>query len=176
MKPQKLYHGSSNKIDGPLQVILRQDSPDHIHTRASVFATGRADVASIFMFQFNEHIASIGLEQDIAYICIWGTPEEFSPRDKGGFLYVLPVTSFEKVGKEYEWQSFESVFPMEVRRHESVIQAMMQYGVQVYFINNEDVFDQIRDQKDNRSTILKDLTSENQTQGLNIKSFVSKFA
>lgn len=156
-KPPFLYHGSFQSVDGPLKPILKQDSPDHIHTRASVFATDRADIASLFMFPFNEHIASIGFEQSMTYICIWGTPEEFITKDKGGYLYILPIDTFEKVGKEYEWQSFEAILPIEVRRYKSVIQGMIQCGAQVYFINNESVFDQIRDNKDHRMTILKDL-------------------
>lgn len=161
MKPQKLYHGSFHEIDGPLQPIFIQDSPDHIHTRAAVFATDRADVASLFMFPFKEHIASIGFEQGIAYICIWGTSEEFVSKDKGGYLYILSGDTFEKVGKEYEWQSFEAVLPVEVRRYKSVIQGMIQCGVQVYFINDESIFDQIRDNKDHRMPIIKKLKSEN---------------
>lgn len=48
----------------------------------------------------------------------------------------------------------------------------MECGGQVYFINDESVFDQIRDRKENRLSILKNLISENKIQGLNIKSFI----
>lgn len=169
-KPQKVYHGSSNQIDGSLQPILKQDSPDHIHTRASVFATERIDVASLFMFPF-ENIASIGLEQDIAYICIWGTHEEFISKDRGGFMYVLPGTIFEKIGKEYEWQSFSPVVPLEVRKYDSVIDGIMECGAQVYFINDDPLFDRIVADKDNRAPILKELISENQEMNINPKIF-----
>ncbi|MDP3792590.1 MAG: hypothetical protein Q8Q89_02570 [bacterium] len=160
-KPKILYHGSSQKVDGSLQPILKQDSPDHVHTRASVFATERINTAALFMFLFKDHIASIGLEQGIAYICIWGTAEEFAPHDKGGYIYILPSDSFEKIGKEYEWQSFEPVQPIEVKKFKSVIDGMIECGVQVYFINDDKIFDQIRDNKDDRISILKKLKSEN---------------
>ena len=156
-KLEVLYHGSSTRIEGPLQPILKQDSPDHIHTKASVFATDRKDVASLFMFPFKEHIASIGFEDDTAFICIWGTPEEFKAKDKGGYLYTLPVDTFEKVGKEYEWQSFESVKPVKVEKHDSVINGMLACGAKVYFINDEETMNRIRDNVGNRMPILKQL-------------------
>jgi len=156
-KPKVLYHGSSSKIDGLLQPILKQDSPDHVHTKASVFATDRKDVASLFMFPFKEHVASIGFEEDTAFICIWGAQEEFKTKDRGGYLCVLPTDTFEKVGKEYEWQSFESVKPLEVKKYDSVIDGMLSCGTKVYFINDEKMMDKIRDNVGNRMPILKQL-------------------
>lgn len=158
-KPSFLFHGSSRLIEGFLQPVLEHKTFDHIHGRPAVFATARIDIASLFMFPLDV-LASIGFEEDVAYICIWGTSEEFSLKDKGGFLYVLPADKFEKVGKEYEWQSFEAVQPLEVKKFESVIDGMIQCGAHVYFINDNDVFDQIRDNKESRMPILKKLRSE----------------
>jgi len=156
-KPQVLYHGSFCRIDGSLEPILKQDSSDHIHTRASVFATDRKDVASLFMFPFKEHIASIGFEDGTAFICVWGTSEGFSPKDKGGYLYTLPSNTFEKVGKEYEWQSFESVKPLEVKKYDSVIDGMFSCGAKIYFIDNEETMNKIRNNVGNRIPILQKL-------------------
>lgn len=169
-KPAVLYHGSEHKIEGHLIPVIEKKTLDHIHSRAAIFATERDDIAALFMFPLDV-LASIGFEQDISYICIWGTAEEFAPKDKGGFLYVLAADNFEKVGKEYEWQSFEAVTPIEVRKFESVIQGMIQYGVQVYFINDDNIFDQIRDNKEHRIPILKQLISDNQRQDKNVKAF-----
>ncbi|MBI4158158.1 MAG: hypothetical protein HY505_00855 [Candidatus Yanofskybacteria bacterium] len=157
MKPQKLYHGSSSEIKGSLQPVLKQDSPDHIHTRASVFATERIDIASLFMFPFKENIASIGFEEGTAFICVWGTPEEFKVKNRGGYLYTLPVDTFEKVGKEYEWQSFESINPLEVKKYDSVIDGILSCGAKVYFINDEKIMDKIRDNVGHRMPILQGL-------------------
>ncbi|MDO8495139.1 MAG: hypothetical protein Q7S32_01240 [bacterium] len=165
-----LYHGSPHKIAGELKPVLKHSTSDHIHDLPAVFATERIDVASLFMFPV-EVIHSIGFEQDIAYICIWGTSEEFLPKDKGGFVYRLPSTSFEKIGKKYEWQSFEEVTPGEVIEFPSVIAGMIESGVQVYFINNEMTFDKIVAEKDNRAPILRELISENQKQNINAKNF-----
>ena len=167
MKPKKLYHGNNTQIRGSLKPILKRDTVNHIHNKASVFATARIDIAALFMFPMDT-LASIGFEKDIAYICIWGNKEEFN--DNGGFIYVLPSKSFIKFGKEYEWQSFEQVKPIEVKRFKSVIGGMINCGVQVYFINNDKIFDKIVSTK-TRSSILKRLISENQKIKTNIKKF-----
>ena len=169
MKPEKLYHGSGQKVN-ILNPTLVQAGADQVHTRAAVFATERKDVAAIFMFPLNT-LHSIGLEKDIAYICIWGDASEFSEKDSGGYVYELPSGSFEKMGKEYEWQSFDSVRLSKIDHYESVIKGMMECGVQVYFIKNDSVFDQIVAQKNERASILKDLISENEKLGINIKKF-----
>ena len=166
----KLYHGSSQHIEGALKPILKHGTLDHVHDRPAVFATERIDVASLFMFPA-DILASIGFEQDIAYICIWGTPEEFTDKDKGGFVYVLPSISFEKMGKDYEWQSFEAVEPLEIREFGSVIGGMVECGAQVYFIDSDDIFDRITADKNNRVPILKKLISENQKINSNLKTF-----
>ncbi len=169
---KKLYHGSSHKITGPLQPILVQDTPDHIHTKPSVFATERKDLAALFMFP-EKLISSIGFEQDIPFICIWGTNEEFNGKKLTGYLYIFNSQDFEKVGKEYEWQSFKPVSPVEVKEFPSVIDALIDNGVQVYFINDDPTFDKIVEHKFNRAPILKDLTSENQKRQKNIKIFTN---
>ncbi len=151
----KLYHGSSLKIEGVLKPV--------------VFATDRADLAALFSFPV-DRLSSIGFEQDIAYICIWGTPEQLDGNRKG-YLYILPDDTFEKVGKDYEWQSFSLVKPVEIKEFDSVIDGMMATGVQVYFINDDPAFDKIVADKDNRAPILKKLVSENQKKNINVKKF-----
>jgi hypothetical protein len=169
-KPKKLYHGSNSKINGPLKPVLKKDSPDHIHIRPAVFGTARIDIAALFMFPF-DNIASVGFEQDIAYICIWGTPEEFIANDKGGFIYVLSSDTFEKIGKEYERQSFKTVMPIEIKEFSSVIDGIIICKAQVYFIDNNLLFDRIITDKNNRAPILKELISENQKKNVGIKIF-----
>ncbi len=170
MKPDKLYHGSNYKIGETLKPLLLKDSPDHIHNKAAVFATEKIDIAAMFMFPA-DILHSIGFENNIAYICIWGEAQEFKDKDPGGFVYVLPVESFEKIGKEYEWQSFQEVSPLETKFYPSVISGMMENYVQVYFINDEIIFDQIVIQKNNRAPILKNIVSENEKVGINIRRF-----
>lgn len=172
MTPDALYHGSAARIDGPLEPVLRHGSADHVHERAAVFAAERADLASLFMIP-GDALSSIGFEQDVAYICIWGTPEEFVARDRGGWLYVLPGAKFEKIGKWYEWQAFEAVTPTEVRRYPSAVAGMIENGAQVYFVNDDPTFDAIVRDKDNRAPLLSRLTSENKRQGRNVRAFTA---
>lgn len=169
-KAEHLYHGSSYRIDGSLKPVLKHGTLDHIHTKPAVFATERIDVAALFMFPMDV-LASIGFEEDIAYICIWGTPEESAVKDKGGFIYILPSISFEKIGKNYEWQSFEPVQPIEVKKFKSTIDGMIECGAQVYFINDNEIFNGIVADKNNRAPILRELVSENQKINPNVKTF-----
>jgi hypothetical protein len=172
MTPAALYHGSAARIDGPLQPMLRHGSADHVHERAAVFAAERADLASLFMIP-GDALSSIGFEQDVAYVCIWGAPEEFAARDRGGWLYVLPGEKFEKIGKWYEWQAFEPVTPSETRRYPSAVDGMIENGAQVYFVNDDPTFDVIVRDKDRRAPLLATLTSENQKRGRNVRHFAA---
>jgi hypothetical protein len=166
--PEKLYHGSGTYIEGPLMPMLEQSTSDHVHVRAAVFATEREDVAALFMSPPGV-LLSIGFENDIAYICIWGTREEFAAKDHAVFMYVLPGDSFEKIGKEYEWQSFEPVTPIDVKKFDSALDGMMLCGVEVYFVNDDAVFDRIIAEKGNRAPILRELVSENQHRNINVQ-------
>jgi hypothetical protein len=169
-KPLKLYHGSSYEINGPLKPVLEHKTLDHIHKKAAVFATERFDIAALFMLPM-EMLASQGFEQDIPYICIWGTGTDFAKRKMKGFVYVLPSAKFKRIGKDYEWQSFENVSPIKTMHFDSAIEGMMKCGVQVYFINDDEIFDMIFANKENRSSILKGLVSENQRRKKNIRTF-----
>lgn len=166
----KLYHGSSKQINGLLKPILISSKSDYIHKKAAVFGTERQDIAALFMFP-EEFLASIGFEGDVAFICIWGL-QDFKGKDLKGYLYVLPGESFEKIGKDYEWQSYKEVEPIEVKEYQDSILGMMELGVQVYFIQDEKIMDKIVENVGNRSNILKGLVSENQKQGKNIKLLV----
>ena len=169
---KKIYHGSPEKIESALKPALNHATFEHVHDRPAIFGTDRIDASALFMFPMNA-LASIGFEQDIAYICIWGTAEEFAKKDKGGFIYTLPAETFEKIGKDYEWQSFVEVVPAETKRFGSVIDGMVKCGVQVYFINDENTMDSIVAEKDNRAPILSGLTSENQKRNINARTFTT---
>jgi tryptophanyl-tRNA synthetase len=156
-KPATLYHGSTKKIEGPLKPILQKKTGDHTHTKSAVFATERKDIAALFMVPIDGVLASIGLEKDISYICIWGTSKEFALKDKGAYIYTLPSNTFEKIGKGYEWQSFTQVTPVNTEYFESVLTGLLVCGVRIYFINDEKIFDKIVANKNSRLTLLKDI-------------------
>jgi hypothetical protein len=155
-KPSVLYHGSTRKIEGALEPILVKTSEDHLHDLPAVFSTEDIAAASMFMMP-SDALFSIGLEQGISYVCIWGTPEEFAEKDRGGYLYILPSETFVKRGKGYEWQSDVAVTPQEVRHYTSVLEAFKENGVRAYFINDDELFDRIQAHKEMRLEILKDV-------------------
>jgi hypothetical protein len=156
-KPSVVYHGSPRKIDGPLQpILLESELVDESHDRPAVFATEDVATASLFMMP-NDALFSIGREQGISYVCIWGTPEEFTEKDRGGYVYVLPIDTFVRRGKEYEWQSDVAVLPTEVRHYDSVLEGMRENDVRIYFINDDELFDRIQADKNRRLEILKDM-------------------
>lgn len=169
-KPVKLYHGSSHETRGLLKPVLEHKTLDHVHKKAAVFATERLDIAALFMFPM-EILASQGFENDIPYICIWGRRTDFAKRKMDGFIYVLPYAKFKRIGKDYEWQSFEKVSPIRTIHFDSAIEGMMDCGVQVYFINDDEVFDRIFANKESRAHILKELVSENQRKKKNVRAF-----
>lgn len=156
LNDMQVYHGSIRKITGPLLPELLTSSEDHIHQSAVVFATENKAIASLFMMP-SSALFSIGYEQNIAYVCIWGTVEEFKKKDIGGYLYTLPGITFEKKGKVYEWQSVEPVMPIEVQHFTSVLDGMMQCGAKVYFIHDDHIFDLIQQNKNSRLDILKNI-------------------
>ncbi len=95
MNPKLLYHGSSTKINDSLKPILLKDKgSDYIHTKPSVFATERLDLAALFMLSPSV-LSSIGFEKNITYVCIWGKSDNPSLK-KSGFIYVLPGKTFQK--------------------------------------------------------------------------------
>lgn len=155
-KPMVLYHGSSQKIEGELTPVLVKSSEDHLHNLPVVFATEDIAAATLFMMPPSV-LFSIGLEQGISYVCIWGTPEEFAKKDHGGYLYFLSSETFVKRGKGYEWQSDVAVMPQEVKSYGSVLDAFRENGVRTYFINDDELFDRIRAKKEPRLEILKDV-------------------
>jgi hypothetical protein len=155
-KPEFLYHGSSRKIEGALEPVLVKSSEDHLHDLPAVFATDDIAAASLFLMP-SDALFSIGREQDISYVCIWGTPEEFAEKDRGGYLYLLPSETFMKRGKDYEWQSDVAVMPSEIRHYDSSLEGMSQNGVRVYFITDDALFDRIQAKKEPRLEILKDV-------------------
>ena len=164
-----LYHGSDKLVKDYLKPILLKDkSEDYIHSKAAVFATERLDLAALFILP-QSVLSSIGFEKNIAYVCIWGKSDNPSLK-KSGFIYVLPAKTFQKIGKDYEWQSFEPVKPLEIKKFKSAINGMMACGVQVYFIEDEEIFDEITVRK-SRVQLLKKLISENQKRDTNIKEF-----
>ena len=86
--------------------------------------------------------------------------------DKGGTIYVIPSDTF-NLYRGFEWYSKKSVKPIKKIIVKSGLEAMIDRGVQVYFVSG-DRFKKLREGADN-ITVLKGVVSENEKRGLPIQ-------
>ena len=135
-----------------------------------IFATSDRALATCFI----THLKNLkcGKFNDIAYIAV--SKEEFLEHDKGGSLYELPSDTFESDNKkgmgEIEWISKVVVKPIAKQDYESSLTAMLEAGVQVYFVD-EATLAEIKSAPDYGLSMFKKLESENQRTGTNIYTF-----
>ncbi|MDP3954567.1 MAG: hypothetical protein Q8Q06_04085 [bacterium] len=166
-KPEFLYHGSPHR--GIEELEPRAKSHRDPAEGAQVFATQEMGLAAIFM---TEKVAESGLHDRIPYAIIAEPREDFIKNDKGGHIYVLPSDGFvcdpEKGLREYEWTSKSPVRPVKTMEYNSALDAMIENGVQVYFIEPK-TLQEIRQAKDMGLSILQRLESENQKRGVSIE-------
>jgi hypothetical protein len=174
-KPPVLYHASPEKG-------IEEFEPRKKHIRSKdegpvVF--GAKDLAFATMFivrEANDSWTLKGAHNGVYYEVI-NDEERFRAADKGGLLYTLPNDSFEcdiKIGMgECEWCSKEPVKPLSEKFYPSGLEAMIENGVQVYFITKE-VFEKykaVRRDGDKQIEILNNLQSENQRLNKNVIKF-----
>lgn len=166
-KPPFLYHGSPNRDIDELEP--RQKTYRDLEEGPQLFASQELSVASMFLF---EGSFSSGLFNKTPYAAIVGSREEIMQRDRGGHVYVLPSETFScdphKGLGEYEWTTRDSVKPIKTIEYPSAIDAMMENGVQVYFIDQE-TRDRIDNSADHGFAILSSLESENMRRGIKVK-------
>ena len=139
-----------------------------------IFSTPDKALASVFLVEgHNDRWMQIGYFSDIPYVAICMDREEFIKRDNGGVVYIVPSDSFDydpNLGMgDREWTSRESVKPIEEKLYPSALDAMIDNGVNVYFVDKQ-TFDIIKVADDHGLSILLSLTSENQKRGKVIKS------
>ena len=188
------FHGSPNRnIDTlePRSMWERNKDEGDV-----IFATPHIGLAAAFM---SSHDKSRGFSVKMhsfdggPYIFICDNKENFLKLDQGGAIYILPTESFyydiglhgmsriQFLKKSYnpemggldEWVSRKAISPLSKIEFSSVYEAMLDLGVQVYFVEKE-VYQKIRvalKDKSNplkRRMLLKSLTSENQKMNKNI--------
>jgi hypothetical protein len=168
-KPPVLYHASPNK---DIEVFEpRKESVRDATEGPRVFATPDKAVAAMFLVRTNDSWAAIGTFDGTPCFVI-GDKERFTKLDTGGAIYSLPNTSFEtdvtKGLKKLEWTSTENVRPTGKEAFDSALEACINYGVQVYFVDKE-TLQAIRNSSDHGLSILRKLESENQKIGRNVR-------
>ncbi len=170
-KPPFLYHGSPHKdIEA---VEPRKEKHRDPEEGELVFATQDLAIATIFMTKDSRGSGAFG---EVPYVYIIGPRERFIENDNGGHIYVLPSDTFacdpnNKGLGVYEWTSKEKVKPVRKIEYPSTLNAMLENGVQVYFID-EETRRKIEASKDHGLSIYRELESENQRRGINIRSFL----
>lgn len=169
-KPPFLYHGSPHKGIEEFEPRISKGTGEEFG--AMVYATPDLATASAFLAEVKKEW-SAGRFGDTFYVLIPFPREEFIKNDKGGHIYVLPSDTFESDPKrglgEYEWASKTSVKPTKKIEYPSALDAMLENGVQVYFVD-DNTYKQIKESNDHGFSILKNIESENQKRGTNIKS------
>ena len=171
-KPPFLYHGSPHKGVEEFEPRISQGTGEEFG--AMVYATPDLATASAFLAEVKKEW-SAGRFGDAFYVLIPYSREEFIKNDKGGHIYVLPSDTFKSdhergLGK-YEWVSKEKVKPTKKIEEPSALDAMLENGVQVYFVD-DNIYKQIKESNDHGLSILKNLESENQRRGVNVKPLV----
>ncbi|PCI20144.1 hypothetical protein COB64_02435 [Candidatus Wolfebacteria bacterium] len=166
-KPDILYHGSIMK---DLKVIEPKDhNYRDPHEGALIFAAPDLALATIFITKRHHS----GYFNDVPFIVIDEHRESFIKKDKGGAVYVLSSENFKcdsKKGMQHkEWTCDIKVKPKEKIDYPSTLDAMLENGVQVYFVDNK-TYEQVKSSDDGGLAILKDLKSENEERQLNYKT------
>lgn len=170
-KPKFLYHASSNREIENFEP--RAESVRDPEEGSVIFATPDFALATTFLVdEANDRWTQIGKINDTPYMVIM-SKAKFLEHDKGGSIYKFSSDGFasqpDKGMGDDEWVSKNSATPIEKIDVESALEAMIENGVQVFFVE-QDTFSKIKDSAD-KINILKTLKSENQRQGKNIVEF-----
>jgi hypothetical protein len=172
-KPEILYHAS--KVSGITE--LTPQIGIHMRDRSDgevIFSTPDKGFASAFLAENRgSRFMKIGFFRDILVVIINADREEFIKKDTGGSVYSFSSDTFDydpnKGMGDKEWTSKESVRPLSEVRYNSTLDAMIEGGAQVYFVD-ERVFNDIKKAPKNGYDIITGLTSENERINKNVKS------
>jgi hypothetical protein len=167
-KPPKLYHGSPDRNIEVFEPRISKGSGEAYGPL--VYASPDLAISSAYLADIPRRWSS-GQFGDVPYALITVPRDEFIANDKGGCIYVLPTETFEPdrgLGSA-EWASTVPVKPVEKLEFPSALDAMLDHGVQVYFVTPEQ-HAQIRSSPDHGLSTLNSMTSENQSRGVNPKA------
>jgi hypothetical protein len=162
-KPKILYIGTQTK--GIKEITPRKGNYRDENEGAVIFSTPEKALASIFMIPgHNDSWTKIGYYENVLTVVICMDRDEYVKKDKGGTVYEVPSNSFDynaDIGMgDKEWTSREPVKPVGETYYPSSLDAMIDNGVSVYFVDKK-TFDAIRYADDHGREIIYSLTSEN---------------
>jgi len=169
VKPKVLYHASANRNLDVLEP--RAESVRDIREGPAVFATPDKAGVTKFIVPVKDSWTRMGSFGDVHFHVI-SDRKRYEEADKGGTIYHLSSDTFELnhefgEGKD-EWTSKDAVKPIEREDYESGLQAQLDNGVQVFFVDKE-TFGRIDKSDDHGNAILRTLESENKVRNINPK-------
>lgn len=143
-KPEYLYHASS--CINISEFEPRNESPRYQGEVNLVFATPYLGVAAMFLVS-RDIPTEISIYGDKYVVFINSSEADYSLKDKGGAIYILPTDTFETDSingmGEIEWVSKVSVRPISKEIFETSMKAMDKYDVDRYFVSDA-TFQQIQ--------------------------------
>lgn len=170
-KPQKLYHASQAR--GLTNIDPSQEKCRDPEEGAVVFATPSKAFSAVFLFPYGDDVCQSGAFDRVVYFVFKGTRRDFLKLDRGGFIYEVPVEKFQcdpTVGLGLlEWVSKTPVEIKSVRVVHSILEEMVEQGVQVFFVSDE-LFEYIKTAPDHGQNILESKQSENKVRGKYVQS------
>lgn len=172
-KPKVLYHASPNRqldVLEPRAESIRDEKegpvvfahPDKANVTRFLVPSNDSWTLKMRFNGINTHIIS--------------DRTKYEELDKGGAIYHLSPDSFELDttydGMKDEYTSKTPVVPVNKEVFESGLQAQLDNGVQVYFVD-KDTFDRIKKANDRGRSIISKLESENKKLGINVQEIPS---
>ena len=148
-KPEHLYHASANRdieIFKPRAESVRDEDEGPV-----VFATPDKAYAAMFIVSTDDKWTSKSRNNG-SYTCVIGNIDRYRSSDNGGAIYEMAsdkyVTTPDKGMGSKEWISKEPVTPERADIYESGLEAMIELGVNVYVMEQEefDVFNSLKQQ------------------------------
>jgi len=176
----RLFHVSPNKeieFFEPRKENVRDQDEGHV-----IFATPDIAYATTFLVKSDDSWTFKGKGNGI-YFMIISDEERFRNADEGGAIYELQNETFEndpsKNMGSAEWTSRDSVKPIkeETRFYDSSLDAMVDNGVQVFFVDKE-FFKKVRIDRENNKIpelllrLEQEVESENMKRGKNVRKIM----
>ena len=159
-KPPVLYHASQADIEllTPRAITRRERDSGPM-----IFASPDKAIAAAFLFPWDDSWVKMGTIEDEPYMVI-SDELRFRQLDKGGYIYSIPSQTFEtdmeKGLRALEYTSSEAVRPTGREFFPSALDAMIDYGIKVYFVDKE-IFTELEGAPDQGKEIMSKLTVVN---------------
>jgi len=165
--PKILYHGSPNKE-------IERLEPRNIKVRSHnegpvLFATPEKAGAMKNLMWSDDSWTQLSTHNGVHVALIAMPREEFIERDTGGACYEVPGEGFQcdesfSTGNS-EWTSREPVTPTHKDVYPSALDAMIEHGVQTYFVSPETLKNYQKADGEKKFEIVQGLVSENEERG-----------